>query len=86
MGVEPHFSYQLFHGLRSNLLAAALAGKSLFDAFLLTGFQVEGVFLNFLNDVFLLDLTLEAPQRIFDGLAILKSNFRQSNTPPIRLQ
>jgi hypothetical protein len=54
----------------------------LFDAFLLAWFQVKRVFLNFLDDVFLLNLTLEAPQRILDGLAILNSNLSQSVHPP----
>ena len=76
------FCLVLLDWFSSNLFAAALAGKRLFDAFLLARFQVEGVFFNFLNDVFLLNLALEAPQRILDGLAILKSNFRHSIHPP----
>lgn len=33
--------------------------------------------LYFFNDVFLLNLTFEAPQRIFQRLSVLKSNFSQ---------
>ena len=33
--------------------------------------------LNFLNNVFLLNLTLEAPKRILQRLSVLKSNFSQ---------
>jgi hypothetical protein len=46
----------------------------LLDAFFLARFQVEGMFLNFLDDVFLLNLSFEATQRVFDVLAVLKSN------------
>jgi hypothetical protein len=38
--------------------------------------------LYFLNDVFLLNLSFKATQRIFDGLAILKSNLGHSVHPP----
>ena len=43
----------------AHFLAAALACQRLFNALLLARLQVEGVFLDFLNDVFLLNLTLE---------------------------
>lgn len=71
----------LLYRFSSNFLPAALSRQRLLNAFLLARFQVEGVFLDFLNDVFLLDLSFEAPQRIFDGLAILNSNFRHSIHP-----
>lgn len=45
----------------SHFLAAAFAGQCLFDALFLSRLQVEGVFLHFLDDVFLLDLPLETP-------------------------
>ena len=50
----------LLDGFSTNLFPAALAGERLFDAFLLTRFQVEGVLFDFLDNVFLLNLSLEA--------------------------
>ena len=48
--------------LLTDLLAIALASKRLFHAFLLTWFQIKGVTLNFLDNVFRLHLALEASQ------------------------
>lgn len=79
------FSFLLLDRLPANLLAAALASECLFDALLLARFQVEGMLLHFLDNIFLLNLSFEAPQRIFNGLAVLNSNLCQSDTP-IRLQ
>ena len=81
-GISRLYACLLFYRLPTNLLAAALARQCLLDAFLLARFQVEGVLLDFLNDVFLLDLSLEPSQRIFDGLAILNPNLCQSIHPP----
>ena len=67
-----------------DFLATAFTGKCLLDTFLLTRLQIEGVFLHFLDDVFLLNLTLETPQRILDRLPVLNADFGQPNTPPIR--
>ena len=80
------FAFLLLDRFSANLFPAALPRQCLLNAFSLARFQVEGVFLHFLNDVFLLNLALEASQRILDGLAILNSNFGQINTPPIRLR
>jgi hypothetical protein len=41
---------------------------------------------NFLNNVFLLDLPLEAPQRVLQRLSVLKSNFSQSINTPISMR
>jgi hypothetical protein len=65
-----------------NLLPAAFARKRLFDALLLARLQIEGVPLDFLDDVFLLYLSLEPSQCVFDGLAILNSNLSQPIHPP----
>jgi hypothetical protein len=40
------------------------------------------VALNFFNDVFLLHFALKTPQSVFEGLTLLQSNFRQTDTPP----
>ena len=65
-----------------NLLPAAFARKRLFDALLLARLQIEGVLLDFLDAVFLLYLSLEPSQCVFDGLAILNSNLSQTIHPP----
>src|SRR5438128_10959049 len=41
------------------------------------------MFFHFLDNVFLLDPSLESPQRIFDGFTILNPNLSQSIHPPI---
>jgi hypothetical protein len=46
------------------LFASTLACQCLFDALLLARFQVIGVTLHFLNDVFRLNLALEAAKGI----------------------
>ena len=50
-------------------LAAPLARQGFFDAPFLAGFQVKGVTLDFLDDVFLLYLSLEATQGVLERLA-----------------
>lgn len=62
-------------------LAAALASEGLLRALLLTRLQVIGVLLDILDDVLLLDLSLEASKRAFNGLAFLHPDFGQSLTP-----
>jgi hypothetical protein len=63
--------------LFAGLFAIPFPRQRFFHATLLTGLQIEGVALNFLDDVFLLDLPLEPAQRVFKGFALLNSNFRQ---------
>jgi hypothetical protein len=62
----------------SYLLADAFASQSLLYPALLTGFQVEGMLLDLLDDVFLLDLALETSQRVFQRFSILQSYFCQT--------
>ncbi len=66
----------------TRFLPAALTGQRFFHALLLARFQVKGVTLDLLNDVFLLHLALETTQCIFEGLALLKSYFCQLNYTP----
>ncbi len=63
--------------LFASLLAIPLARQSCLDAFLLTGLQVVGVTLDFLDDVFLLNLPLEPAKSIFQRLAFLNTNLCQ---------
>src|SRR5262249_15726044 len=65
----------------TNFFPAAFSRQRLFDAFLFAWFQVEGVFLDFLNNIFLLHFAFESPQCILNGFAILNPNFRHSIHP-----
>ena len=67
----------LFLDHPTDFFAAAFSSKCLLDAFLFTRLQIKGVFLDFLDDVFLLDFSLETAQSVFDRFTILNSNFRQ---------
>jgi hypothetical protein len=64
------------------LLACALASQRGFHALFLAGLQVKGVALNLLDNVFLLHFALETTQRVLERFTLLKSNFRQTDTPP----
>ena len=59
--VQPRIVPILLCGFPADLLATALTCQRLLDAFLFSGLEIERVFLNFLDDVFLLNLTLESP-------------------------
>ena len=63
--------------LFTNLLAVALAGKRLLDALLFTWLQVERMTLDFLDDVFGLNLTLETTERVFERFAFLNTDLCQ---------
>ena len=56
-------------------LSTALSRQSLFHSFLFAWLQVERVLLNLLDDVLSLDLSLEAPESIFDRFALIQSDF-----------
>ena len=75
-----HDGISLF-GIAPHLLAAPLAGQSLLHPALFSRLQIVGVFLNFFDDVFLLDLAFETAQSVFQRLAFLESYFRQSSHP-----
>lgn len=66
----------------ANFFAGALARQRSFDPLFLSRLQVEGMALDFLDDVLLLHLALEAAQSVFQGFTFLQSNFRQTDTPP----
>jgi hypothetical protein len=61
--------------LASELLTVALTRQSLFGSALVPWLQIEGVLLDVLDDVFLLDLPLEATEGTLDGLALLNLDF-----------
>jgi hypothetical protein len=62
----------------SHLFAQAFACQSLLDSLLLTRFQVEGMLPDILDNVFLLNLPFEAPQRAFKRFAIIENYFSQA--------
>jgi|SRR5208282_1969121 hypothetical protein len=68
--------------LFTRFLASSFASESGFDTLFLAGLQVKGVALNLLDNVFLLHLALETSQSVLEGLALLKSYFCQTDTPP----
>ena len=76
----PHYLLLLFF---ARFLAASFAGQRFFHALFLARFQVEGMTLHFLDDVFLLYLAFETSQRILEGLALLNSDFSQTNYTPL---
>ena len=49
----------------ASLLAATLARHSFLHALFLARFQIKGVTLHFLDDVFLLNLSLESAESVF---------------------
>jgi hypothetical protein len=67
------------------LLANSLAGQGFFHSPLLAWFQIEGMALDLLNDVLLLDLALEPAKSVFQRLAFLKSYFSHLLNHPASL-
>ena len=66
----------------ARFLACSLASQRGLYTLLLAGLQVKGVTLHFLNDVFLLYLSLETAQSVLEGFTLLKPYFCQTDTPP----
>lgn len=67
----------------SGLLACPFSSQGCLDPLFLPWFQIEGVLLNLLDDIFLLNFALEATQRIFEGFPLLKPYFSQAINTPI---
>jgi hypothetical protein len=78
-GGRSRFSVPRLVLLFTSFLAIPLARQSRLYASFLTGFQVVGVTLDFLDDVFLLYLPLKPAQRIFERLAFLNANLCQKS-------
>ena len=62
----------------ATVLPVSFASQRLLGPELLTRLQVKGVSLHFLNNVLLLDLTLEAAKGVLQRFALLKLYFRQT--------
>src|SRR5579884_4269663 len=63
--------------LAAHFLAFELLREFAFKTFLFSRFHIEGVFLDFLDDAFLLNLSLKAPKRALNGLTFKHSNLGQ---------
>jgi hypothetical protein len=60
------------------LFPVSLTRKRLLDTQFFARLQVKGMPLDLFNDVFLLYLTLESPESVFQGFTALESYFRQT--------
>src|ERR1700733_11080287 len=69
-------------GFFASFLAIPLACQCCLHAALLTGLQIVGVTLYFLDNVLLLYFPLKPAQRIFERLAFLYANLCQEIPPP----
>jgi len=69
--------------LFARFFTATLACERFFHPLLLAGLQVKGVTFHFLDDVFLLYLPLKTAKSVLEGLALLKSDFSQSDCTPL---
>jgi hypothetical protein len=65
----------------AHFFLGALAGQGLLHTKLFPRLQVEGVPLDFLDDIFRLHLTFKPAQRVLQRLAFLYTNFCQSIPP-----
>jgi len=70
--------------LPTALLPVTLPGESCLDTLFFSWLQIERMPLDLFDDVFLLHFSFEASKGIFKCFALLKSYFRQINTPPNR--
>ena len=59
----------------AKLLPVAFTGEGRLQAAFFAGRNVKGMTLDFTNDVFLLDFTLETAQRALEGLVISEADF-----------
>jgi hypothetical protein len=67
----------------SGLLTIPFASQGRLDPLFFPRFQIKGMFLDFLDDVLLLNLSLKAAQRVFQRFAFLQSYFCQLSSTPI---
>jgi hypothetical protein len=72
--------------LFTSLFTTPFTRQSFLHAFLLAWFEVKGMSLDFLDNVFLLYLPFKAAQGIFEGFSLLQSHFCQLNYTPKLVQ
>ncbi len=70
----------------TDLFAITLACECFFDALLLAWLQIKGVALDLFDNVFGLNLALETPKSILEGLTFLNSNLCQWENTSKQLQ
>jgi len=68
--------------LTTLLFTETLTRESFLGATLLPGLHVVAVFLDFLDDVFRLHLSFEAPESILQRFTLLNDNFCHAYSPP----
>jgi hypothetical protein len=78
----PATTHRLSVLLLTSFFATTFPCQGFLDTFFFAGLQVKGVALNLLDNVFLLHLALETSQRVFEGFALLNSDFRQTYYTP----
>ena len=64
------------------LFPETLTREGLFGSAFLTRFHIVAMLLYFLDDVFRLNLPLEAPKRVLQRLTLLNDNFCHAYSPP----
>jgi hypothetical protein len=69
---------ELLVGFATLLLPRTLTRERLLGAAPIAGLQVEGMLLDILDDIFLLNLPFEPAKRAFDRLAFLHFHFSQA--------
>lgn len=65
------------------LFAGSFPRQGRLDSLFFSWLQIKGMLFDFLNDVLLLHLSLEAAEGAFQRLSLLKSNFGQTKHTPI---
>ena len=68
---NPSFVTALLGTQATHLFPQSFASQGLFNALLFARLQVERVLLYVLDDIFLLNLTLEAPQSALEGFTFV---------------
>jgi hypothetical protein len=72
--------------LFASLFTTPFTRQSFLHAFLLARFEIKGMSLDFLDNVFLLYLPLKAAQGVFERFSLLQSHFCQRNYTPKLVQ
>ena len=81
--VKKHRRLATLIGMLSHLLATPFSCKRLLRPALVAWLQIERVFLDVFDDVFLLNLALEPSQGAFDRFTILNPDFGQLSCHPL---
>jgi hypothetical protein len=77
-----HSAGNFLFDIARTLFAVSFAGESFFGPALLSGFEVKRVALDFFDDIFLLNFSLETAQGALKRFTILQMDFCQLISPP----